>query len=97
MRLVAKPPDQMDRRSPVERVRGVGVPEPVAAHLGGNSRPLARCAHDPSNAGTFHGGSGRPARRRLRQQQSGKPQAENLVEMQRELLGEFAKKPTPAI
>jgi len=32
---------QMNRCSPVERVRGVGVPEPVRAHVSGNPGPQA--------------------------------------------------------
>jgi integrase len=51
---------QMDRSAPVERVRGVGVPEPVWTHVRGNPRPHAGLPHDPRDSRPFQ----RPARTR---------------------------------
>ena len=41
---------QMNRSAPAERVRSVGVPKPVAAHLGRNPSPLARLSRDTRDA-----------------------------------------------
>ena len=46
---------EVNRGAPVERVRGVGMPQPVGADVCGNPRALAGLPDDPCDARTLQG------------------------------------------